>query len=177
MTHVDRSRRHFRQLRIAMRSLVLIVAAFIISQNLARADGGCCKPAGCCAPCECAPLVCRPVWETVPVTKTCFDVECKEICIPKVALPWQQGCNHSRCGKVIAVKTLKKREYECGHKCVCVWHVEPVCCASDCKPQCSQPQLDAIPLPPPSAPHYDGPTPPPPAPGTGTAESQLLRLR
>lgn len=167
-----------------MRRLILTAAVLVIGPNFVRADRGCCKPVDCCAACDCVPLVCRPVFKTVPVTKACFDVECKEICIPKVTLPWHKCCRQPEsrcppavfgtaynrqpsaddrlpgkpplrrpeCGRVIAVNTLKIREYECGEKCVCVWHVEPAGRAGDCKPECSQPQFEEIPLPAPSAP-------------------------
>lgn len=48
--------------------------------------------AGCCVGCfSCPDCRCKLTAEEVEVEKTCFEVECKTICIPKVVFPWQTG--------------------------------------------------------------------------------------
>ena len=85
---------------------------------------------------------CRARIETEKVEKTCFEVECKQKCIPKITFPWQKrhsgcdecdaGCDNCEgcapgCGRVITVNTLKKRKYECEQP-VCKWEIEAGCC-------------------------------------------------
>jgi len=62
------------------------------------------------------------------VTKSCYDVECKDICIPRIVFPWQKGrctcgkgdkdgkdacCLVHNGAKTKSVRVLKKYEYEC----------------------------------------------------------------
>ena len=69
-------------------------------------------------------------------TDSCYEVECKPICIPRVVFPWQKGC--CSCGKdggkdgccavhngakKRSVRVLKKYEYECSH---CKYQWTPV---------------------------------------------------
>jgi len=132
----------------------LCFALSIVLMNLgvgsALAGEGCCKPQGSCErPCEpCRRFVCRPYMSLETVTKTCFETECKQICIPKVTFPWQERCAADRCGrscgdvstscvpkcgKVVTVNTLKVRDYQC-ERWVCRWEIEETCCTGDCKP-------------------------------------------
>lgn len=102
---------------------------------------GGCKAGGCkggCSGCKahagepiqcpnCASF-CKVEVETVKEKKTCWEVECKPICIPKVTLPWQKCCT-PKCAKMKYVRVLKKEEYECEH---CQYKFTPVC-DEDCK--------------------------------------------
>jgi hypothetical protein len=72
--------------------------------------------------------------EPEKVTKDCYEVECKTICIPCVVFPWQKShCDHGKGGKhgkggcfahngakSKCVRVLKKYEYEC-ERCKCKW--------------------------------------------------------
>ena len=81
----------------------------------------------------------------VPTTveKSCWEIECEEICIPAIRFPWEKNCE-PKCGTVITVKRLKKVTYECP-SCKCEW--TPVC--STCGNCCGAP--DPIQPPPPGA--------------------------
>ncbi len=67
-----------------------------------------------CSPMNCLPCqknTCCPEAEIKKQTKHCWDVQCKEICIPAIRLPWSKR-GQRRCGRVRMVKVLKKVEYE-----------------------------------------------------------------
>jgi hypothetical protein len=68
--------------------------------------GGCCGDAYCSDACGC-----------------CNNGCCGNGC----------GCMKPRCGKVICVRDLKKKTYEC-EKCVCKWEIRrlPACCGQGC---------------------------------------------
>ncbi len=68
---------------------------------------------------------CRLYVETLKVKKHCFNIECKDICIPPVRFPWQKCCE-LKCGKIKTVRVLKKHEYTC-EKCGYKWDVENLC--------------------------------------------------
>ena len=129
-------------------SALVIVAMYV--GDAALAD---CVPSAtsCCA--DSCRLRCQPQCRTEPITRQCFETECKPVCIPPVRLPCcslkrlfnkadRDGCvdngccndglMHKLCSKLTAcrirhVNTYSKKEYECGTKCVCEWKV--VCCS------------------------------------------------
>ncbi|MCA9039372.1 MAG: hypothetical protein KDA65_03390 [Planctomycetaceae bacterium] len=120
----------------------------IASVDECRADWGCGKPAGCCdTPCDCCSkvLVCCKSTEIKKEKKTCYEVECEHICVPQVKFPWKKllhmgggdpcCCEESEttCGKIIAVKKLKKESYEV-EKCVCKWEIKEIDRIGCCKP-------------------------------------------
>jgi hypothetical protein len=78
-----------------------------------------------CPDCGCA--ICRPVETTIKEKDYCFEVECKQVCIPAIRWPWESCCEPPRCGKVKTVKVLKKVEYECA-KCGYQWEIQAVDC-------------------------------------------------
>ena len=106
-----------------MKYLSLTICLTIAAGSFAVARADDCGPrsgsrqAGCgaekaCGVCEQPCGVCRPVAKCEPVKKTCYEVECKTICIPAVTLPWQDGplaglarllsggkCGASSCGR------------------------------------------------------------------------------
>lgn len=98
---------------------------------------------GCDHSCRRCGSVCRPVPTTRTVSKHCWRVEWKKVCIPAVQPPWarwwRKACDHEdacdgtcdepRCGRVRWVRVLVKEKYECT-KCGCEWVIEPGC--DDC---------------------------------------------
>lgn len=79
-------------------------------------------------------------------TRTCFEVDYKTICIPKVLPPWRQ-CSEPVCAEARSVKVLKTRKYECP-VCKYEWTVR--------KPEFQQPVTNSMiypnPIPVPSIP-------------------------
>ena len=78
------------------------------------------SPRGICCP-DCGSAVCQPRLEQKREKKSTFDVECKEVCVPKFRWPWQM-CRPPQCGYVKMVRVLRKVDYECT-KCGYSWHV------------------------------------------------------
>lgn len=105
---------------IAIGMSVCLALAFSVS--LAVAGHGHCKT---CPQCDCK--VCVPTPETIKEKKHCWEVECKDICIPHFKWPWESCCTPPKCGKVKTVKVLKKVEYEC-EKCGYKWNVMSTGC-------------------------------------------------
>ncbi len=104
--------------------------------NLFLAAVGLCFLAGCATlrphACPPPPIVCPQCHkhckcevEKVTEKKTCFDVECKAICVPRVKFWWEDCCQPPRCAKTRLVHVLVEEEYECEH---CRYKWTPVCC-------------------------------------------------
>ena len=81
---------------------------------------------------KCQNDVCVLDAQCVKEKRTCYEVEQKLICVPKVSLPWRKcekpcggdcasNCRH-RCGKTKTVKVLQKKTYEC-NVCKYSWRV------------------------------------------------------
>lgn len=70
----------------------------------------------CCNDCQVTGYCC-PEIKKEKVELKGWDVECKQICIPPIHCPCSNSCE-LKCGKVIAVRRLKKDKIECGEKCV-----------------------------------------------------------
>ncbi len=105
---------------------------------------------GCCKRCPSCNHCCNLDAEEVDEEKTCFEVESKEICIPRVVFPWQKktcrscdscsglGCNacvHNG-AKVRRICVLKTKKYNCP-KCKYTWTPEENgcdvgCCGTGC---------------------------------------------
>lgn len=83
---------------------------------------------GHCCP-DCGHKTCCPTPVTIKEKKHCFEVECKDVCIPAVKGPFAPCCEPPPCGRVRTVNVLKKVEYEC-ERCGYKWHVSTVqgCC-------------------------------------------------
>ncbi|MBI83229.1 MAG: hypothetical protein CMJ81_08545 [Planctomycetaceae bacterium] len=106
----------------------------------------------CCSSCpECGNRTCHAVPVTTSVTKICYEVERRQICIPQVCFPWHllsshsllgklcggcadadctssdDQCNNIRCGRVITVKVLKKVSYTCD-SCGYAWEMDDAGC-------------------------------------------------
>ncbi len=92
--------------------------------SLALAAGPAHSSKAGCADC------CVATMEKVKVKQTCFDVECEQVCVPAVRIPWpwlggghgkgKGDCCQPRCGKVRNVRVLTKRQYE-ETVCECKW--------------------------------------------------------
>jgi hypothetical protein len=100
---------------------------------------------------KCSHKICTSCVEKTKEEHHCFNVECKEICVPKITLPcWtdaipffkckdkscgcgdncptKECCDAPRCGYVKVVKVLKKHEYECD-SCGYKWTISEPCTA------------------------------------------------
>lgn len=128
-----------------------------------HAHGGPCGT--CCPSCHsyCQLTVTPDVEE-----KSCWEIECEEICIPAIRFPWEKCCE-PKCGTVITVKKLKKVTYECP---TCKYEWTPVCssCGNCCGapapgPGQIAPPPTGAPLPPAPVPGDAGPPIPPPVDG------------
>ena len=64
---------------------VLVATAIAALATTSTASAG---KLGCINPSDCG---CELSSKEVDVEKSCFEVECKTICIPKVVFPWQTG--------------------------------------------------------------------------------------
>lgn len=127
---------------------VLGVSAYCVSaKGVLPVYGG---NSGCCSAKNlvCPQCHCEVTTEEGKVTKHCYEIECEQICIPKVRIPWHllgqkfsrkskcdtggcetPDCSPPPCGKVRTIRVLKKKEYEC-KVCKCKW--TPVCNEGGC---------------------------------------------
>ncbi len=118
-----------------------------------RCNSGACGTQGCPLQCPCcgSDKVCRTYAKVDTVEKDCWEVECKEVCIPAIRFPWESCCCRdscdgrssllSKCGRVRTVRVLKQvtsEEDTCTyeHKVECA---QDCCrrgngCTSDCLP-------------------------------------------
>lgn len=100
---------------------------------------------GCCSRCPSCDYVCEMSVDHSPEKKSCWKIEYKPVCIPKVTFPWQSrgcGCDKGKGGKggdccngcngskLKYVKVLVKHEYECP-SCKCKF--TPVPCGKGYK--------------------------------------------
>ena len=147
---------------------LLLAAAFGLIGQFARAADATCDSTPCCDQCgchsACLQKTCQVVCEMKKETKTCWNVECTEIC------PLMPGCRHCcdscppppRCGNPKCVKKLVKKEYQVEkpvYKCV-VCNLCPDCASA--APGGNVPT--AAPSPPPAPSPSAAPLPPMPAP-------------
>ncbi len=119
-------------------------------------------PAGCEERCvSCGKKVCCLEVGTKPITKHCFEVECREICIPPVLFPWMKCCQ-TRPGKVRTIRVLKKHEYKV-ERCEYIWRAQPLC--EQCRAAGVVPEACVLPAVPTAAPakHRVDVTAPPPS--------------
>lgn len=110
-----------------MNSYKLLAALAMVLATAGWGVADHCGPRGCP---ECGCKTCVPTPETKKVKKHCWEVDCKDVCIPKFKWPWEPCCSEPRCGRVRSVKVLIKKEYEC-EECGYKWTVQ---CVDDCGP-------------------------------------------
>jgi hypothetical protein len=117
-------------------ALLAAVPWFLGAPLLRGASDDCCEVE--CS--RCGESFCHPVPKEVTVSRHCWEIEWKQVCIPAVHRPWQRwfsrcdGCDNSdcdscakaRCGRTRWVRVLKKRTYDTT-KCGCEWVIEPLC--------------------------------------------------
>lgn len=72
----------------------------------------------------CAQKTCSLTVSTATDTSECFDVECKDICIPPVTFPWE--CRPKSCGRVRTVNVLTTEERE-QTVCKYEWDIVVIC--------------------------------------------------
>lgn len=98
---------------------IFSLAVLLISANLHSAiagEFGCPACRGCGGACV---LKATPVVEEQP----CYDVECKDVCIPAVRFPWD-SCRTPKCGRLRVVSRLKIDSRETRS---CQYEWVPVC--------------------------------------------------
>lgn len=117
--------------------LALVLVATISGTPVFAGDSGCEGKHGGCnrsrAFCPHCGDACYPTVTKGKETKTCWNVEEKAICIPKVRFPWEKsccdkgcgkdGCIPPKCGSTKYVNVLMKHEYECS-TCKYSWDVD-----------------------------------------------------
>jgi hypothetical protein len=81
---------------LPVQGLATLALVDITMSSVAAADD-CCKPAGCCLDRNCLPC-CKPVVKKVDITKTCYNIETKTICIPPTRFPWDSSPCDGVCG-------------------------------------------------------------------------------
>jgi len=133
--------------------LALSVMVLCGLAGITLADPGSCCPTAC-EPCGELKTKKKCVGEptTIKVKKHCWEVECKDICIPKVTMPWDRNRNKccdpcDTCGKGSTcetcnccarhrtIKVLKKKDYEC-EKPGCKFKVVEEVCDASPAPRC-----------------------------------------
>ncbi|QDU94711.1 hypothetical protein [Lignipirellula cremea] len=113
-----------------IRGLVTAMLLASLAPSVNAADPENCEVQ--CPSCRC--WSCKVSQEKVKEKKTCFDCECKAICIPRVRFPWENCCcKPLKCAKVRVVKVLVQHEYECEH---CRYKWDPVCVDGCCRSRC-----------------------------------------
>lgn len=107
--------------------IALAVALLVAMSHTASAQhrSGCAVQSDCTARPTCCPSCsARCIFEAKPITveKSCYEVDCEPICVPKVRFPWQKCCE-PMCAEIKWVNVLKTRTYEC-EDCEYSWKVE-----------------------------------------------------
>lgn len=119
-----------------IKSVLAAAMVALIGLSPAMAGGLCEKScSGCKDPCKTPACeghnipgtkkVCTGLPEVEKVKGTEFDVECKDICIPRVRFPWEKDCCQPRCGRVRTVKVLKTVETE-KEECAYKWDIHTI---------------------------------------------------
>ena len=85
----------------AVRTLLAVTALFIAARSAVAGDR-------CCP--DCGKKTCQPTWEEKTKKRHCYEVTCKDICIPKFRWPWEMCCD-PKCDAAMAklLKYNKKR--------------------------------------------------------------------
>jgi hypothetical protein len=106
---------------IAISAALSVILSTSVWTFAGECQGG--KNCGCHVQCPSCRSYCELKIEPGKEKKSCWEVECKPICIPQITFPWQK-CSEPKCAKVKYIHVLKKHEYECD---VCKHKWEAVC--------------------------------------------------
>ena len=102
---------------------------------------------GCCTACG---RSCYLKVEQVTEDETCYEVDCVEVCIPAVRLPWE-SCRTRKCGRVRLVARLREESREV-KACDYEWLVTcPVCGTKTKSPKEAGPAVPPAPTQPPAS--------------------------
>ena len=130
-------------------AVLIVVAATgqIVHFKTAEAGwfGKCLDQTGCSCCCPACDHVCNLEAEQVDEDISCFEVESKVICIPRVVFPWQKkrchgcdSCDGSGCNNCVhngartrRICVLKTDKYTCP-KCEYTWTPKPNACCDGC---------------------------------------------
>ncbi|MGB7328140.1 MAG: hypothetical protein WBD31_24910 [Rubripirellula sp.] len=141
-----------RTIQGASAAAVLAVIALVATPSPASAGlpMGLLDQTGCTKRCPACDHVCKFDAKEVDVEKSCFDVESKVICIPRVVFPWQKkdkcgscnSCDGTGCSSCInngartrRVCVLKTKKYKCP-ECEYSWSAEKAPCGGGCATGC-----------------------------------------
>ena len=113
-------------MKSAIRYCLLLAAVCLMTIQASAGHHGLCETCP-----SCHSKACCPEPTEITVENHCWEVECKDICIPKFKWPWDSCCEPPKCGKVRTVKVLKKVEKEC-KECGYKWTVKDVGCRKAC---------------------------------------------
>ncbi|MEX2560277.1 MAG: hypothetical protein WD403_10205 [Pirellulales bacterium] len=121
-----------------MQALVIFIVATLASAALGADHGHRWFHRGCGS--------CSLKVEHEAAKQECYEIECKQVCIPPVRFPWQK-CHGEACGRVRTVRVLKAEEHDV-ERCVYKWEVHRGCAgcgqaAGRC--QCGLPANDMLP--------------------------------
>jgi hypothetical protein len=104
------------------KSTIVMLLVMLCTTPLAIAGGGHGDKGVCCA--QCGQKICCPEVDEKDVTKSCWNTECKEVCVPPIRLPWDRCCTLACGGIVRTINVLKETEYKCKEK---TYSWKPVC--------------------------------------------------
>ncbi len=114
-------------------AIALLMPATLATQvSVAQAGGLDCLGCSLCPKCD---NCCTLSVDKVDVDKHCWEIECKQICIPRIVFPWQKPDCCGRCvdngARVKTIKVLKKHSYTCP-ECEYTWTPRNVGCCGSC---------------------------------------------
>ena len=125
---------------------IALIATFAISAETAKAKFDIFCFCDKCPSCDCSLEA-----EMVGVEKSCFEVETKTICNPRVVFPWQHRKSRGSCdscdgrgctscvnngAKTRCIRVLKKKKYTCP-ECKYTWTTNTgSCCDGGCDAAC-----------------------------------------
>ena len=127
---------------IATLALTPLLAVCAFSAARANPLGG--EPDPCCHACPQCHYVCKLEAKRSEEEKSCFEVEEKVVCIPRVVFPWQKKrdpCAHNG-ARIRKICVLKTDSYKCP-VCKYTWTAEK---RLPCAPVAAPPAMAAEPI-------------------------------
>jgi hypothetical protein len=126
--------------------VIAMIATYATHAKKVNAEINICCPCKKCPSCDCSLEA-----KMVDVEKSCFEVETKTICIPRVVFPWQRkkacgscdSCDGSGCNSCVnngaktrCIRVIKKKKYTCP-ECQYSWTPNTSgCCDAGCDAAC-----------------------------------------